>query len=265
MGFTVVHSHAEHVQSSESQHPLDIGLVTDGNESERNSDDLDVGFEVIDTERDPHELPTFNSKSLTSPSCTILYLPPLLSSLPHKLGVQLHTSLGQQPMLSETRLSDIDPVSLSLHKALHHFHPATPNYAEVPYEEAFNWTELELPEDEEREWYCVAFRSKRLPESDSGPLYDADRLAHEEAVLNGGLIMYWYGVPDPETGMNLATCIWQSRKHAVAANSHPHHIRAMTLAAASYEIYTLERHKLRKSRGERGVTIEPFDGGEVGW
>ncbi|KAG2043417.1 hypothetical protein BDR03DRAFT_941337 [Suillus americanus] len=261
MGFALIHSHAV---SSESQHPLDIGLVTDDTESEHGSDDLDVNLGAINTERDPHELPTFNSKSLTKPPCTVLYLPPLLSSLPHELGV-LHTSLKQQPKLSETHLPDIDPASLSLHKALHNFHPATPYYAEVPYDEAFNWTELELPEDEEREWYCVVFRSKRLPGSDSGPLYAADKLAHEEAVLNGGLIMYWYGVPDPETGMNLATCIWQSRKHAVAANSRPHHIRAMTLAAASYEIYTLERYKLRKLRGERGVTIEPFDGTEVGW
>ncbi|KAG1790558.1 uncharacterized protein HD556DRAFT_1242158 [Suillus plorans] len=273
MGFTLVHSYAELV-SSESQHPLDIDLVADGTESELpDSDNLDVGLGAIDTERDPHELPTFNSKSLTNPSSTVLYLPPLLSSLPHDLGILLHTSLEQQPMLSETRLPDIDPVSLSLHKALHHFRPVTSYYAELPYDEAFNWSELELPEDEEREWYCVAFRSKRLPGSDSGPLYDADKLAHEEAVLSGGvcnqplftLIMYWYGVPDPETGMNLATCIWQSRKHAVAANSHPHHIRAMMLAASSYEVYTLERHKLRKSRGERGVTIHPFDGAEVVW
>lgn len=264
MGITLIHSHAERV-SSKLQHPLDIGLVTDGTESDYDSDDLDVSLRAIDTERDPHELPTFDSKSLTNPPRTILYLPPLLSSLPHEPRILLHTSLKQQAMLSETRLPDIDPASLSLHKALHHFRPATPYYAEVPYNEAFNWTELELPEDEEREWYCVAFRSKRLPGSDSGPLYDADKLAHEEAVLNGGLIMYWYGVPDPETGMNLATCIWQSRKHAAAANSRPHHIRAMMLAAASYEIYTLERHKLRKSRGERGVTIEPFDGTEVVW
>jgi len=263
MGFTV-HSHAEAV-SSESQHPLDIDILTNGIESEHNLDNLDVDLGAIDTERHSHELPTFNSKSLTNPPSTVLYLPPLLSSLPHELGVLLHTSLEQQPMLSETRLPDIDPASLSLHKALYHFHPATPHYAEVPYDEAFNWKELDLPEDEEREWYCVAFRSKRLPGSDSGPLYDADKLAHEEAVRSGGLIMYWYGVPDPETGMNLATCIWQSRKHAVAASSHPHHIRAMKLAAASYEIYTLERYKLRKSRGERGVTIEPFDGAEVVW
>lgn len=246
MGFTLVHSHDE---SLSSQHPPHVGLVAHSTEPE--------------PERDPLELPTFNSKSLTQPTSNVLYLPPLLSSLPHELGVLPVTLLEQQPMLSETHLPDIDPVSLSLHKALHHFHPATPHYAEVPYEEAFNWPELELPEDEEREWYCVAFRSKRMPGSDSGPLYDADKLAHEEAVLNGGLIMYWYGVPNPHTGMNLATCIWQSRKHAVAACSHPHHIRAMMLAAKSYEIYTLERHILRKSRGERGVTIEPFDGAEV--
>lgn len=113
-------------------------------------------------------------------------------------------------------------------------------------------------------------------------LYEADKLAHEEAVHNGGvsgtfflsrdaaltaeqLIMYWYGVPDPKTGHNLATCIWQSRRHSVAASSRPHHIRAMQLAAASYEFYTLERHVLRKYKGETGVRVEPFVGGEVGW
>lgn len=77
--------------------------------------------------------------------------------------------------------------------------------------------------------------------------------------------MYWYGVPDPESGMNLATCIWQSRKHAVAANSRPHHIKAMKLAAQSYQVYTLERHILRKDKGNTSVEIVPFSGGEVGW
>ena len=79
------------------------------------------------------------------------------------------------------------------------------------------------------------------------------------------LILYWYGIPHPETGMNLATCIWQSRKHASAANSRPHHINAMRLAAQSYEVYTLERYKLQKVYGEEGVTIQPFTDGEVGW
>lgn len=65
--------------------------------------------------------------------------------------------------------------------------------------------------------------------------------------------------------MNLASCIWQSRKHAIAANSRPHHMQAMKLAADSYEVYELERHVLRKSAGETGVTIHPFTGGDVGW
>jgi hypothetical protein len=39
----------------------------------------------------------------------------------------------------------------------------------------------------------------------------------------------------------------------------------MKLAAESYEIYSLERHVLRKEKGKSGVTIEPYIGGEVGW
>jgi hypothetical protein len=76
--------------------------------------------------------------------------------------------------------------------------------------------------------------------------------------------MYWYGVPDPETGMNLATCIWRSRKLAIAASSRPRHIEATRLTDL-YEAYELERYVLRKSAGQTGVTIEPFTGGDVGW
>lgn len=77
--------------------------------------------------------------------------------------------------------------------------------------------------------------------------------------------MYWYGVPHHETGLNLATCIWQSRAHAIAATSQPHHVRAMRLAAASYERYELRRYRLRKLRGERALRVEPYDRGDVGW
>ncbi|TFK44676.1 hypothetical protein BDQ12DRAFT_661373 [Crucibulum laeve] len=214
--------------------------------------------------RDPHTIPTFDSKSLTEPEEPVLYLPPLLSSLPEQFTAA-ELPPRYPPLTTETRLPDIDPASLSLHKALHHFKPLSPYYADHAYGEAFNWSQLVLPEDEEREWYCVVFRSRRKAGSDGGLLYDADKLAHEEAVRNGGLIMYWYGIPNPETGMNLATCIWQSRKHAIAANSRPHHINAMRLAVDSYDVYALERHRLQKVKGETGVTIEPFTGGEVGW
>ncbi|KAI0696726.1 hypothetical protein BC835DRAFT_1405888 [Cytidiella melzeri] len=214
---------------------------------------------------DPHHLPAFDSTTLTAPAAPILYLPPLLSSLPAGYSHPPELTSNYRPLATDTRLPDIDPVSLLLHKALHKFQPITDEYSVVPYDQAFNWKDLVLPEDSEREWYCVVFRSKRKEGSDGGPLYEADRKAHEEAVQNGGLILYWYGIPHAETGLNLATCIWQSRAHAIAANSKPHHIRAMRLAAASYERYELARYRLKKVKGERELRVEPYDNGDVGW
>jgi len=216
-----------------------------------------------DTRGDPHLVPAFSADD--PPSSPVLYLPPILSALPPGYT---HRSLflvpgGPTPLSTDSHLPSIDEASLSLHRALHHFRPITPEYASVSYPDAFNWDELRLPEHDEREWYCVVFRSRRREGSNSGPLYDADRKAHEEAVQNGGLLLYWYGTPHPETRMNLATCIWQSRAHAIAANSRPHHIRAMRLAAASYEHYELKRYWLCKAKGEVGVTIKPFENEHV--
>jgi hypothetical protein len=120
-------------------------------------------------------------------------------------------------------------------------------------------------------------------------LYEADKAAHEEALDNGGvrpfppaqrlnqetdskvvkpfslrfflislqLLLYWYGLPTAD-GMNLATCIWESRQHAKLANSQPNHLAAVRLTARSYEYYTLERYTLRKIKGEREVRVEPY-------
>lgn len=113
---------------------------------------------------DPHVLPDFTVASLQQPSEPVLYLPPLLSSLPQSYP-HIEITHDLAPLKTSTRLPDIDPASLSLHKALHHFRPFA-NYASVPYAEAFNWSELELPEEEDREWYIVAFRSRRKDGSD---------------------------------------------------------------------------------------------------
>lgn len=113
--------------------------------------------------RDPHSIPDFGSTFVTP----VLYLPPLLSSLPDRYALE-EPSLKSSfpPLVTDTRLPDIDPASLSLHKALHHFKPSSPDYANTDYGQAFNWSELRLPKNEEREWYCVAFRSKRKAGSD---------------------------------------------------------------------------------------------------
>ena len=120
---------------------------------------------------DPHHLPVFDGTTLTAPSQPILYLPPLLSSLPPGYSHPPETAGTHRPLSTETRLPDIDPVSLLLHKALHHFPPVTDQYAETPFEHAFNWPELALPEDAEREWYAVVFQSKRKEGSDGGRKY----------------------------------------------------------------------------------------------
>jgi hypothetical protein len=131
-----------------------------------------VDIVTPNAERDPHLLPSFEGKNLIQPTQPVLYLPPLLSSLPLNVAMTFkppaNSNERYRPLSTETRLPSIDPASLSLHKALHHFRPIDMNYSNLAYHEAFNWDELELPEDEEREWYCVVFRSKRKEGSDSG-------------------------------------------------------------------------------------------------
>jgi hypothetical protein len=126
---------------------------------------LDLPKEVA---RNPHDLPVFGEKTLTNPSEPILYLPPFLSSLPPAhVNTMLPISTGRIPKRTEAHLPDIDGPSLSLHKALHNFAPITEKYASSSYADTFNWDELDLPEEDEHEWYCVAFKSIRKPGSEN--------------------------------------------------------------------------------------------------
>lgn len=125
-----------------------------------------IHAELTVTERAAHEVPNFHEDKEQEP---ILYLPPLLSRLPHSHHQEEEKDESDKgPLHTETHLPSIDPVSLSLHRALHKFKPIDSHYSSVPYGQAFNWATLELPLEEEREWYCVAFRSRRRPGSESG-------------------------------------------------------------------------------------------------
>lgn len=173
------------------------------------------------------------------PAASVLYIPPLLSRLPPTptLGPTADPSSGlpdSSVSWTDSHLPSIDPASARLHSALRHFRPVTNAYAFVPYAAAFNWGQLDLGPDAQREWYVVAFRSLRSPAADPELLGRADRLAHEEAVGNGGLLGYWYGnATSNEKGANLATCIWMSRAHALAANTGERHQEAVALARVS--------------------------------
>ena len=145
------------------QHP-----TLDASYSAQRAADAAANFDAPEDshpKRDPHDLPDFSGSNPTSP---VLFLPPLLSKLPYGFSHTPAPSPDQPPLTTETHLPNIDPASLSLHKALHYFSPVSPQYATQPYAESFNWDSLRLPEDQEREWYAVAFRSRRRPGSDSG-------------------------------------------------------------------------------------------------
>lgn len=123
----------------------------------------------------------------------------------------------------------------------------------------FNWSELpSLPVEDEYTWYGVAFRSKRRIGSESMNLYEADRRSHEEAVDSGGLLMYWYGSPNEQTGHNLATCIWTNRQDAIRASALPLHARAAAHALKAYESFELNRYALRKVKGETQLQLEEW-------
>ncbi|CAO1635559.1 unnamed protein product [Sympodiomycopsis kandeliae] len=122
----------------------------------------------------------------------------------------------------------------------------------------FNWSSLELPLHLSQTWYGVIFRSIRREGSESINLYEDDRLSHEEAVGSGGLILYWYGLPNTTTGENVASCIWTSREDAIIASRLPMHARAAKHSQAAYEKFDLARYKVVKEAGRRDLLIQEW-------
>ncbi|GJE94497.1 hypothetical protein PsYK624_106670 [Phanerochaete sordida] len=217
--------------------------------------------ESHDYQYNPHYLlcPRHKERAQHMPT---LYLPPLLSLSLDELCIPEPTS-SFRPYT--TYQPDLAAATLALHRALHHFRPITEQHADMPFDEAFNWDELSLPEDTEREWFAVVTHSKAKSGTTDGPLYEVNKHAHEEALRHGGLILYWDSAPHPVTGVKMTTCIWRSRAHAIAAHSGPHHIRALRRAVATHERYDMHRYRLRKIRGESTLRVERYDDGDEGW
>jgi len=126
--------------------------------------------------------------------------------------------LTVSPYLEREHLLDLDSVDTPnrlLALALTELEAATPQYATVRYEEALDWDSLNvtlksLAAKEGYRWtrhefYVVEFRSKLKKDIDVDLLFRLDKESHIEATASGGLLKYWYGVPD-ENRRNLATC-----------------------------------------------------------
>ena len=112
-------------------------------------------------------------------------------------------------------LNSLDTHSRLLALASTKLEPATENYATARYEDAIDWTSLmftlkSLAAQEGYKWtrhefYVVEFRSKLKKNIDVDRLFRLDKESHAEATKSGGLLKYWYGVPDVNR-RNLATC-----------------------------------------------------------
>ena len=122
------------------------------------------------------------------------------------------------PYTAREHLLDLRPLQTNqqlLAKALTTLLPVTEQYATASYQSSFNWATVVdtlrvLAQEASFQWadqsfYIVVFRSQIPPTTDRGHLAELDRVSHMEATKSGGLLKYWFGVPDAD-GRNLATC-----------------------------------------------------------
>jgi hypothetical protein len=144
------------------------------------------------------------------------------TSLPDEVQSTESRWLVASPYLEQPHLLDLntlDPQDRLFAIALSSLKLATEDYAIVRYEEVFDFEALmtllkSLADRQGIQWrrqdfYVVEFRSTLKPEHDNERLFFLDRESHKEAVASGGLLKYWYGVPNPDR-KNLATCMYAS-------------------------------------------------------
>ena len=137
----------------------------------------------------------------------------------------------------------------------HRLVPARAGYQTLPIQEGFNWSYTLEPLVSGR-WHLIVFRSQRKAGVDDSLLTTHDDLAFAEAMASGGLLRYYKGATD-RNGRCLSLCVWQTRRHALAATRRPEHRVAANLAMQFYDSYDVERYVLRKRRGRVDPEIVP--------
>ena len=106
--------------------------------------------------------------------------------------------------------------------ALSELEPATGQYSTVKYEEALDWNSLMSTLEmlaarggyrwTRHDFYVVEFRSRLKETIDADLLFTLDKESHIEATQSGGLLKYWYGVPNANR-RNLATCKYDNSRY----------------------------------------------------
>lgn len=143
--------------------------------------------------------------------------------------------------------------------ALQSFHPVTEKYAFDSYHESFNISEIvqlikQYSEQIHHKFtntsvHIVAFRSILHDEVKQSSkrrqfLAEVDKASHLEANESGGLLKYWFGVPDDENGQNLATCWWVSKNHAIIGGGGKAHRSGMKVVKSWFKHWKVEEYQL---------------------
>ncbi|KAL9071300.1 MAG: hypothetical protein Q9161_004316 [Pseudevernia consocians] len=173
------------------------------------------------------------------------------STLPHLLDLR---TLEESQRLSANALTLLQSVR--------------EDYATAPYHQSFNWDavvdrlksliELSKYQWKRQSFYVVVFRSQIPPTTDRVYLGGLDQKSHAEATKSGGLLKYWFGLPD-EVGRNLATCIWCNSADARSASVGPGHKEAMRASTSMYTELKLERLRLEIGDGAKAWSITPWE------
>ncbi|CAK7229799.1 hypothetical protein SEUCBS140593_007368 [Sporothrix eucalyptigena] len=150
-------------------------------------------------------------------------------------------------------LETLEPQTQLLARALAVFDKTRDDYATAPYVESFNFSavieELKRLQAKERtpwgrrDYFVVAFRSQIPPTTDYGDLSSLDKAAHREATDSGGLLRYWFHMPDAN-GRNLATCLWRTPADAHKAGHGAQHRKASGSVRSLYKEWRIERYRL---------------------
>lgn len=159
------------------------------------------------------------------------------------------------------QLSTLQPEYQATALALQAFRATSPKYAVENYLASFNVSEVVTQiRDQAKQMritiphqiYVIAFRSILKPEIRADAekiklLYEADKQSHAEANLLGGLLKYWYGEPDPETGNNVATCWWRSVEDAKNGGVGRAHRASVAHTKDWYSYWKVEQYLLEIS------------------
>ncbi|KAJ5246880.1 hypothetical protein N7468_001863 [Penicillium chermesinum] len=183
---------------------------------------------------------------------------------------ELDTRLVASPYNEASHLLDINTVdaqSRYLALALAYLRPTRDDYAVAGYLESFNWDEVfdiarRFAESEGHTWtsqsfYVVSFRSTLLPNIDQDHLYALDAHSHQEAVVSGGLLKYWFGKKN-EREQNLATCVWRNRNDARLGGRGPWHAKARAAGRQLYESIIFKTMKLTIEDGVKSWSFSDW-------